>query len=240
MVQTNCHVLRDGQEIEIPMSQIVPADIVSLQAGALIAAKDSFVSQSSLTGESMPVEKSAEAGSNPEDKQRVIIELPNAIFQGSNMESGCAKGVVVNTGINTHFGTITQKLAGDPVLTSFDRRIAGFTWLMFRFMVVMVSIVFLMVGIKDHNWGQPLLFGLPVAVGLTPEMLQMIVVVNLSKGATAMSRKKVIVKHLNAIQNFGAIDILCTDKTGTLTQDRVFLEKHVDVQRGCPSLCLHE
>ncbi len=234
MVQTNCHVLRDGQEVEIAMSQVVPGDIVSLQAGSLIpadirliTAKDFFVSQSSLTGESMPLEKLAEAGT--ENKKRTIIELPNAIFQGSNVESGSAKGIVVNTGMNTHFGAIAQKLAGAPVLTSFDRGIAGFTWLMIRFMVIMVSIVFLIVGLKDHSWGQALLFGLSVAVGLTPEMLPMIVVVNLSKGAIAMSRKKVIVKRLNAIQNFGAIDILCTDKTGTLTQDRVFLEKHVDV-----------
>ncbi|MBM3857533.1 MAG: magnesium-translocating P-type ATPase [Verrucomicrobia bacterium] len=236
MVQTNCHVLRDGKEVEIPMSQIVPGDIVSLQAGSLIPAdirlissKDFFVSQSSLTGESMPVEKFADAGSPTDNKKRTIIELPNAVFQGSNVESGSAKGLVVNTGINTHFGAIAQKLAGAPVLTSFDRGIAGFTWLMIRFMVVMVSIVFLIVGIKDHSWGEALLFGLSVAVGLTPEMLPMIVVVNLSKGAIAMSRKKVIVKRLNAIQNFGAINILCTDKTGTLTQDRVFLEKHVDV-----------
>ena len=236
MVQTNCHVLRDGEEREIPMSQLVPGDIVSLQAGSLIpgdirliAAKDFFVSQSSLTGESMPVEKTVEAGVTPDNKNRTVIELPNAVFQGSNVVSGSARGVVVNTGINTHFGAITQKLAGAPVLTSFDRGIAGFTWLMIRFMVVMVSIVFLIVGLKNHSWGEALLFALSVAVGLTPEMLPMIVVVNLSKGAIAMSRKKVIVKRLNAIQNFGAIDILCTDKTGTLTQDRVFLEKHVDV-----------
>ena len=233
MVQTNCHVMRNGKEVELPMADIVPGDIVVLQAGAiipadmrLISAKDFFVSQSSLTGESMPVEKSS---GSADVTGRGIIELQNACFQGSNVLSGAARGVVVNTGVRTHFGSIAEKLSGQRVLTSFDRGIAGFTWLMIRFMVVMVSIVFLIVGITKHDWAEALLFGLSVAVGLTPEMLPMIVTVNLSKGAMAMAKKKVIVKRLNSIQNFGAIDILCTDKTGTLTQDRVILEKHVDV-----------
>ena len=236
MVQTNCHVLRDGEEKEIPMSHLVPGDIVSLQAGSLIAAdmrliaaKDFFVSQSSLTGESMPVEKSIESGIAEGSARRSALDFLNAVFQGSNVVSGSAKAIVVNTGISTYFGAISKKLLSAPVLTSFDRGIAGFTWLMIRFMVVMVSVVFLIVGLRNHNWGEALLFGLSVAVGLTPEMLPMIVAVNLSKGAMAMSRKKVIVKRLNAIQNFGAINILCTDKTGTLTQDRVILEKSVDV-----------
>lgn len=236
MVQTNCHVLRDGHEIEVPMSDIVPGDLVSLQAGSLIAAdmrlvaaKDFFVSQSSLTGESMPVEKSIDSNLSPQHLCRSALELPNALFQGSNVMSGSGKALVVNTGVHTYFGAISQKLSSAPVLTSFDRGISGFTWLMIRFMFVMVSVVFLIVGLRNHNWTEALLFGLSVAVGLTPEMLPMIVVVNLAKGAMAMSRKKVIVKKLNAIQNFGAINILCTDKTGTLTQDRVILEKHVDV-----------
>jgi P-type Mg2+ transporter len=233
MVQTRCLVTRNGAESEIPASEIVPGDIVTLQAGAiipadlrLIVAKDFFVSQSSLTGESMPVEKHADPA---EIAGRGVIELPNACFQGSNVLSGSARGVVVNTGIRTQFGSISEKLSGSRVQTSFDRGIAGFTWLMIRFMVVMVSVVFLIVGITKGDWAEALLFGLSVAVGLTPEMLPMIVAVNLSKGAMAMSKKKVIVKRLNSIQNFGAIDILCTDKTGTLTQDRVILEKHVDV-----------
>ncbi|MCX6970745.1 MAG: magnesium-translocating P-type ATPase [Verrucomicrobia bacterium] len=233
MVQTQCLVTRDGAECEIPASEIVPGDIVTLQAGAiipadlrLIAAKDFFVSQSSLTGESMPVEKNSEPA---EISGRGVIELPNACFQGSNVLSGSARGVVVNTGLRTQFGSISEKLSGSRVQTSFDRGIAGFTWLMIRFMVVMVSVVFLIVGLTKGNWAEALLFSLSVAVGLTPEMLPMIVAVNLSKGAMAMSKKKVIVKRLNSIQNFGAIDILCTDKTGTLTQDRVILEKHVDV-----------
>jgi Mg2+-importing ATPase len=233
MVQTNCVVMRGGKEEEIPMADIVPGDILVLQAGALIpadlrliSAKDFFVGQSSLTGESMPVEKHAAAS---EVSGRGIVELQNACFQGSNVLSGTARGVAVNTGGRTLFGSIAEKLAGQRAQTSFDRGIASFTWLMIRFMVVMVSVVFLIVGLHDHQWGNALLFALSVAVGLTPEMLPMIVTVNLSKGAMAMSKKKVIVKRLNSIQNFGAIDILCTDKTGTLTQDRVILEKAVDV-----------
>jgi Mg2+-importing ATPase len=233
LVQTNCHVIREGKETEIPMSEIVPGDIVVLQAGSiipadlrLISAKDFFVSQSSLTGESMPVEKHAET---PAEPSAAVIEMPNAVFQGSNVVSGAAKAVVVNTGLRTHFGSISEKLGSAPVLTSFDRGIAGFTWLMMRFMIVMVSVVFLIVGITKQDWSGALMFGLAVSLGLTPEMLPMMVAVNLAKGALAMSRKKVIVKKLNAIQNFGAIDILCTDKTGTLTQDRVILEKYVDV-----------
>lgn len=233
MVRTDCLVVRDGAEVEIPMSEIVPGDIVALHAGAIIpadlrllTAKDFYVSQSSLTGESMPVEKLA----GPSDVAgRGIIELQNACFQGSNVVSGSARGVVVNTGVRTHFGSISEKLSGEGVRTSFDRGIAGFTWLMIHFMVVMVSVVFLIVGLTKGDWAGALLFGLSIAVGLTPEMLPMIVTVNLSRGAMAMSKKKVIVKHLSSIQNFGAIDILCTDKTGTLTQDRVILEKHVDV-----------
>jgi P-type Mg2+ transporter len=233
MVQTDSLVIRDGKECDIPIAEIVPGEIVILQAGALIpadlrliSAKDFFVSQSSLTGESMPVEKHAE----PADVTgRGVIELQNACFQGSNVVSGTARGVVVNTGSRTHFGSIAEKLAGQRAQTSFDKGIAGFTWLMIRFMVVMVAIVFLIVGVTKHDWPEALLFALSVAVGLTPEMLPMIVTVNLSKGAMAMSKKKVIVKRLNSIQNFGAIDILCTDKTGTLTQDRVILEKAVDV-----------
>jgi Mg2+-importing ATPase len=233
MVQTNCHVIREGQEVEVAMSEIVPGDIVSLQAGSIIpadlrllAAKDFFVSQSSLTGESMPVEKHADAPGAP---SKAVIEMPNAVFQGSNVVSGSARALVVNTGLRTHFGSISEKLGSAPVLTSFDRGIAGFTWLMMRFMFVMVSVVFLIVGITKHDWTGALMFGLAVSLGMTPEMLPMMVAVNLAKGALSMSRKKVIVKKLNAIQNFGAIDILCTDKTGTLTQDRVILEKYVDV-----------
>ncbi len=233
MVQSSVVVIREGTETEVDFTQLVPGDIVVLHAGSiipadlrLISAKDFFVSQATLTGESMPVEKSAEPAAA---SGRGNLELANACFQGSNVLSGSARGVVVLTGSRTYFGAISTRLQGSHAQTSFDRGVAGFTWLMMRFMVVMVSAVFLIVGLTKGNWLEALLFGLAVAVGLTPEMLPMIVTVNLSNGALAMSRKKVIVKRLNAIQNFGAIDILCSDKTGTLTQDRVVLERYVDV-----------
>ncbi len=233
MVQTNSILIRNGKEEEVPMAEIVPGDIVVLQAGAIVPAdlrlltsKDFFVGQSSLTGESMPVEKQAAIG---DTGGRGFIELQNACFQGSTVLSGTARALVVNTGARTHFGSISEKLAGARVQTNFDRGIAGFTWLMVRFMIVMVSLVFLIVGLTKGNWLEALKFALSVAVGLTPEMLPMIVTVCLAKGAISMSRKKVIVKRLNSIQNFGAIDVLCTDKTGTLTQDNIILEKHVDV-----------
>ncbi len=233
LVQTTVVALRDGAETEVNFSELVPGDVVVLHAGSIIPAdlrlistKDFFVSQAALTGESMPVEKSADAAV---PAGATTIELPNACFQGSNVLSGSARGVVVLTGARTYFGAISQRLAGQQVQTSFDRGIAAFTWLMIRFMVVMVGVVFAIVGLTKGHWLEALLFSLSVAVGLTPEMLPMIVTVNLSKGAMAMSRKKVIVKRLNSIQNFGAMDILCSDKTGTLTQDRVVLEKYVDV-----------
>ena len=147
------------------------------------------------------------------------------------MESGTATAVVVHTGDRTYFGSLAASIVGQRQLTSFDKGINQFTWLMIRFMVVMVPAVFLFNGLSKHNWLEAFLFALAVAVGLTPEMLPMIVTVNLSKGALAMSRKKVIVKRLNSIQNFGAMDVLCTDKTGTITQGKIVLEKHLDVQR---------
>ena len=233
MVQTTSVLLRGGKEVEVPTSEVVPGDIVVLHAGAiipadlrLITAKDFFVSQSALTGESMPVEKTFEAC---DGKGKPAIELANACFQGSHAVSGSALGVIVNTGANTYLGSISSRLAGQAPPTSFDRGISGFTWLMVRFMIVMVSVVFIVVGLTKHNWGEALMFALSVAVGLAPEMLPMIVTVNLSKGALVMSKKKVIVKKLNSIQNFGAINILCTDKTGTITQDKIVLEKYVDV-----------
>jgi Mg2+-importing ATPase len=212
---------------------VVPGDIVLLHAGSiipadlrLIVAKDFFVSQSVLTGESMPIEKKAEF---VKLESGFVFELQNACFQGSNVLSGSARGVIVNTGTRSYFGSISEKLTEKRVETSFDKGVGAFTWLMIRFMVLMVFAVFMIVGITKGDWVEALLFGLSIAVGLTPEMLPMIVTVNLAKGALTMSRKKVIVKHLSSIQNFGAIDILCTDKTGTLTQDRVVLERHVDI-----------
>jgi Mg2+-importing ATPase len=198
----------------------VPADI------RLLAAKDLFVNQATLTGESMPVEKSV--GRKPEAQQNPL-EMPNVCFLGSNVESGTATAVVVQTGHETYFGSLASSIVGQRTLTSFDKGVNQFTWLMISFMLVMVPLVFIFNGLSKHNWLDAFLFALAVAVGLTPEMLPMIVTVNLSKGAIAMSSKKVIVKRLNSIQNLGAMDVLCTDKTGTITQGRIVLEKHLDV-----------
>ncbi|MBI5588957.1 MAG: magnesium-translocating P-type ATPase [Deltaproteobacteria bacterium] len=233
-VQSRTFVLRDGVETEVRISEIVPGDIVLLQAGSivpadlrLITAKDFFVSQSAMTGESMPVEKSRAIAESAVFQS--AMDLPNACFLGTSVTSGTARGVVINTGTHTLFGAISERLSEIREETSFDRGVRSFTWLMIRFMAVMVFAVFFIVGLTKGDWTEALLFGLSIAVGLTPEMLPMIVTVNLAKGALTMAKKKVIVKRLPAIQNFGAIDILCTDKTGTLTQDRVLLERHVDI-----------
>src|SRR4029077_14157717 len=228
-------VVRNGEAREIPISQLVPGDIVQLSAGdmipadvRLISAKDLFIIQATLTGESLPVEK-IEA---PDTRQGVVLlERDNVCFLGTSVESGTAKAVVIATASSTYFGHIARSLAGEQEETSFDRGVKGYTWLMIRFMLVMVPLVFVINGLTKHNWHDAFFFSMAVAVGLTPEMLPMIVSVCLSKGALAMSKKKVIVKQLNAIQNFGAMDVLCTDKTGTLTMDRVILERHCDVMR---------
>jgi Mg2+-importing ATPase len=232
MVQASAVVLRDGKEVEIPIREVVPGDIIVLAAGSIIpadlrviSAKDFFVTQAALTGESMPVEKFATA----DDGNLGIFELKSACFQGATVVSGSARGVAVNTGMRTFLGSVAAEISAPKGVTEFDVGVKGFVRLMVRFMIVMVSIIFVIQGVFKHNWIEALLFGLSVAVGLTPEMLPMIVTVCLSKGAVFMSRKKVIVKKLKSIQNLGGIDILCTDKTGTITQDKVILEKHVDV-----------
>ena len=218
---------------EIPIDHLVPGDVVRLSAGDMIPAdlrlldaKDLFVNQSALTGESMPAEKHAPASSAecPDP-----FDLPNLCFMGANVVSGYGAGVIMRTGSKTFFGQLAHEIAGRRVPTAFDRGINKFTWLMIRFILVMVPAVLLINGLTKHDWLEALLFAVAVAVGLTPEMLPMIVTVNLAKGAIAMSRKKVIVKRLNAIQNFGAMDVLCTDKTGTLTQDRIILKRHLDI-----------
>lgn len=221
------------ETLDIPIEQIVPGDIVMLSAGdmipadlRLISARDLFVNQSALTGEAMPVEKAPTVGTHSADSH---FELPDICFMGSAVVSGVGCGVVILTGGRTAFGGVADMIAGQRVLTSFDKGIARFTWLMMGFIAVMVPLVFLINGLTKGNWFEALLFAVAVAVGLTPEMLPMIVTVNLAKGAIAMSRKKVIVKRLNAIQNFGAMDVLCTDKTGTLTQDRIILKRHLDI-----------
>lgn len=243
MVKTTTTVARDGKKCEVSLQDLVPGDVILLSAGdmvpadvRLLAAKDLYLNQATLTGESMPVEKTAVPVTAPIQNP---LELTNLCFLGSNVESGTATAVVVTTGSNTYFGSLASSIVGQRQLTSFDKGVNGFTWLMISFMAVMVPVVFLINGLSKGNWVEAFLFGLAVAVGLTPEMLPMIVTVNLSKGALAMSRQKVIVKRLNSIQNLGAMDVLCTDKTGTITQGKIVLEKHLDVSGNDNDEILH-
>ncbi|TLY32463.1 MAG: magnesium-translocating P-type ATPase [Ignavibacteria bacterium] len=244
MITVTATAIRAGQAKEIPLKDLVPGDIVKLSAGDMIPAdlrilssKDLFIVQSALTGESLPVEKF----DVPETRTNVSpIELINTCFLGTSVESGTATGIVLETGSRTYLGSIARSLAGQTMLTSFDQGINRFTWLMIRFMIVMVPLVFLINLVTKGNLVEAFFFSLAVAVGLTPEMLPMIVSVCLSKGALAMCRKKVIVKRLNSIQNLGAMDVLCTDKTGTLTVDHVILERHCDVVREEDELVLRD
>ncbi|WP_212003604.1 magnesium-translocating P-type ATPase [Chitinophaga sp. HK235] len=236
LVSTHATVCRNGEDKEVPLKMLVPGDIVKLGAGDMIPAdvrlltsKDLFLNQAVLTGESLPVEKVAD----PVPGQEEPLYNSNNCFLGTNVESGTATALVVHTGEKTDFGALAAHISRQQVVTGFDKGINSFTWLMIRFMLVMVPAVFLINGLSRHNWLEAFLFALSVAVGLTPEMLPMIVTVNLSKGAIAMSRKKVIVKKLSAIQNFGAMDVLCTDKTGTLTEGRIVLEQYLNPE-GTP------
>ena len=240
MVRNTATVRRrasDGhsEQIEVPVRELVVGDIVQLAAGdmvpadlRLLGAKDLFISQAILTGESVPVEKAAPAATVPgvvDDP----LELASVCYMGTNVVSGTASAVVLATGARSYLGSLAHSMAGARVQTSFDRGIRSVSWLLIRFMAVMVPVVFVINGLDKHDWGEAFLFALSIAVGLTPEMLPLIVTANLSKGALAMSRRKVVVKRLNAIQNFGAMDVLCTDKTGTLTLDRIVLERHLDL-----------
>lgn len=236
MVKNSCSVKRIGipDEEEIDITELVPGDIVYLATGdmipadiRIIASKDLFISQSSLTGESEPVEKYPEAKANRYRKGSVV-ELDNICYMGSTVISGSAKGIVFQTGINTYLGTIAKSIAGVRAQTAFDKGVSKVSFLLIRFMLIMVPFVFLINGVTKGDWFSAFIFAVSVAVGLTPEMLPMIISANLSKGAVAMSKKKTIVKNLNAIQNFGAMNILCTDKTGTLTCDNIVLEKYIN------------
>ncbi len=233
MVRTTTTVIRDGKRKEIPLSHVVPGDLIFLSAGDLVPAdsvliesKDLFVNQSALTGESIPAEKHSKPVSTAPHSP---FELQNIVYMGTNVESGTATAVVLLTGTNTYFGAISERVVSQQGTTEFDRGIQGFTSLMIKFMLVMVPLVFLINAVSKGSIFEAFLFAISVAVGLTPEMLPMIVTVNLANGATSMSKKKVIIKKLSSIQNFGAMNVLCTDKTGTLTQGRVILEKHIDI-----------
>lgn len=237
MVESCAEVERDGDGgNETPIDEIVVGDVVHLSSGDVVpadlrifAARDLFVSQASLTGESEPVEKRAELGTAAQAEASSLTDLEDIAFMGSTVISGNARGVVVATGARTMFGEATGTLTGRKRETSFDAGIKSTSRLLMRLMVVMLPIVFVISGVTKGDWVSALLFSLSVAVGLTPEMLPMLVTTCLGKGAVDLSRDHVIVKRLDAIQDLGAVDVLCTDKTGTLTEDRIVLERHLDV-----------
>ena len=226
--------VKAAQRVELPIKLLVPGDVIVLSAGdmipadcRLLTAKDLFVSQSAMTGESMPVEKFAV---QRDAKAINPLELDDILFMGTNVVSGSAVAVVLGTGNATYFGALASRVtATDRAPTSFQTGVNKVSWLLIRFMFVMSPLVLFINGFTKGDWMEALLFALSIAVGLTPEMLPMIVTSTLAKGAVILSRKKVIVKRLDAIQNFGAMDVLCTDKTGTLTQDKIFLARHIDV-----------
>jgi Mg2+-importing ATPase len=241
MVRNTATVTRqasDGhsEQIEVPVVELVVGDIVHLAAGdmvpadlRLLSAKDLFISQAILTGESLPVEKAAPTRVDSGGSFGNPLDLPTVCYMGTNTISGTASAVVVATGKRTYLGSLAHSMSGQRVQTSFDRGVNSVSWLLIRFMLVMVPVVFAINWVDKGNFLEAFLFALSVAVGLTPEMLPLIVTANLSKGALAMSKRKVVVKRLNAIQNFGAMDVLCTDKTGTLTLDKIVLERHLDL-----------
>lgn len=219
---TTCVVREECGAHEVPFAEVVAGDLVRLAAGDLVPAdmvllqtKDLFVNESSLTGESEPAEKRA--------------ELKDLVCMGSTVVSGSAVGVVILVGNDTLLGSMAKTLSVDPPKTSFERGVSSVSWVLIRFMLVMVPIVLFINGFTKGDWMSAALFALSVAVGLTPEMLPTIVTACLAKGAVSMSKKKVVIKNLDAIQNLGSIDVLCCDKTGTLTQDQVALERYLDV-----------
>lgn len=234
MISNNADVWRDGNLTEIPMDEVVPGDVVKLSAGHMLPAdlrflttKDTFLAQAALTGESAPVEKFANGHNNPGD---ALTDLKNIGFMGSNVISGSATAVVLEIGNNTYFGSMAQSLSGDRAKTSFERGVDSVSGLLVRRMLVMVPVVFFINGIAKGDWAGALLFAISIAVGLTPEMLPMIMTSTLAKGAVSMARHKVIVRTLGAIQTFGEMDVLCTDKTGTLTEDKVVLERYMNLK----------
>ncbi len=243
MVSNTASVLRDGIAQELPIKNLVPGDVIKLAAGDMVPAdvlvlnaKNLFINQATLTGEALPVEKNA--APVPADISEPF-NMARLCFLGSSVVSGAGTAVVIHTGRKTFFGALASSIVGNREQTGFDEGINKFTWLMIRLIAIMVPAVFLINGLRSHDWLEAFLFATAVAVGLTPEMLPMIVTVNLSKGALAMARKKVIVKRLNSIQNFGAMEVLCTDKTGTLTEGKILLEKYLDVNGETSEKVLH-
>jgi len=231
MITNKIDVIRNGVEMEIEIEEAVPGDVVKLASGDMIPgdvrfieAKDLFIDQSQLTGESNPVEKFTFAG-----ESAGVTELANIGFMGSNVVSGSAKAIILTTGENTYFGSMAKSLNSYREKSAFEQNLDSISKLLIRFMAVTVPVIFIANLLTKGNWLQSLMFGITIAVGIMPEMLPVIMTSSLAKGAVNMSRKKTIVKRLGAIQTFGEMDILCTDKTGTLTQDEIILEKYMDV-----------
>lgn len=234
LIENTCAVTRDGRTKEIPMDEVVPGDIVTLATGDMIPAdavliwtKDLFVNQSSLTGESMPVEKFVEAGVK-KDEDISALDLDDLVFMGTDVLSGQGRAIILKTGQETFFGDIARNATSKRGKTAFDVGLTRVSKLLLRMVMVLFPVVFLINGLTKSDWTSAFFFAIAVAVGLTPEMLPMIVTSNLAKGALALSKQKVIVKELPSIQNLGSMDVLCTDKTGTITEDRVVLVKHLN------------
>lgn len=233
MISNKADVWRDGKLVDVLLEELVPGDVIKLSAGDMLPAdvrflttKDTFIAQAALTGESNPVEKFSKIPSNSDDG---LTDLSNLGFMGSNVISGSSTAIILATGNNTYFGSMAKSLSGDRAKTSFERGVDLISRLLVRMMLLMVPIVFLINGLVKGDWTNALLFSISIAVGLTPEMLPVIMTSTLAKGAVSMSKHKVIVRTLGAIQTFGEMDILCTDKTGTLTEDKIVLEKYMDL-----------
>ena len=225
-------VIRDNKELEIKVENVVVGDIISLNAGSIIPAdcivvnsKDLFVNESVFTGESIPVEKK-ETNKKEYDN---LFDIKNVLYMSSSVISGTAKAIVVKTGFDTYLGKIGKEINTKKNITAFDKGMKDITNMLIKFMVVICLIILLVDGIIRSNFTEAILFAFSVAVGITPSMLPMIVNVNLTKGTKALAKKKVLVKHIESIQNLGAIDTLCTDKTGTLTENKIVLQKYIDV-----------
>jgi Mg2+-importing ATPase len=236
-VSTTATVLRDNTKNELKLSLIVPGDIISLSAGdiapadaRIIDAKDLFINQSALTGESFPAEKTANELQSIDVSSGAITEWNNYVFMGTSVVSGTATAAVVKTGGLTEYGKIAKRLVAKPPETEFERGVKGFSYLIMQVTFILIIFVFMALALEHRDLVQSLLFAAALAVGLTPELLPMIITMNLSKGAINMSKKGVVVKHLPSIENFGSMNVLCTDKTGTLTENRISLVSHVDAE----------
>ena len=232
MISNNIEVIRNGYTLSINIEDAVPGDIVKLGAGDMVPGdvrfydlKDLFIDQSQLTGESVPVEKFTDCREHDN-----ITELSNIGFMGSNIVSGSAKAVILSTGNYTYFGSMAKSLSSEDTRSTFDENMDSISKLLIRFMFVMIPVIFIANLLTKNNWLDSLMFGITIAVGLMPEMLPVIMTSSLAKGAITMSKKKTIVKRLGAIQTFGEMDVLCTDKTGTLTEDKVILEKYLNAR----------